>query len=271
MIKLLRDTQRAFADALTQPDTEARVLDTMSGDERRNRNRLALYRGNLTQSWHNVLAATYPVLRALTGDDFFHALAREYGKKYPSGSGDLNRFGHRLADLLRVWPPCSPYPYFADITRLEWAVHRAHFAADMSPLPPEGWLQHDPDVLADSPVILHPAVELVSSPWRIADIWLAHQGTSPATVGGDIQRPQHVVVARPLWKARVIPLSHAAFCALDALRRGEAMGRAIDAAHVQDTTFDFASNWRIWVEQAIVIAPIVPQPPKNKPDFSERP
>lgn len=270
MIKRLEDIQRAFADALTHPDTEARVLGILSGDERRNRSRLALYRGNLTQSWHNVLAAAYPVLRALTGDDFFHALTREYGRTHPSGTGDLNRFGHQLADLLRVWPPCFPYPYFADIARLEWAVHRAHFAADVSPLPPEGWLQHDPDILADSPVILHPAVELVSSPWRIADIWFAHQGARPATVGAGIQHPQHVVIARPLWIARVIALPPAAFCALDALRRGEAMGRAIDAALVQDTTFDFATNWRIWVEQAIVIAPDVASTTRE-PDFNGRP
>lgn len=257
MIKPLKDAQRAFADALTHPDTEARVLDMLNGDARRNHNRLALYRGNLTQTWLNVLSAAYPVVRALTGDDFFHALAREYGRTRPSASGDLNQFGHQLADLLRAWPPCSGYPYLSDIARLEWALHRAHFAADMSPLAPEDWLHYDPDVLADSPVILHPAVELVASSWRIADIWFAHESSGLATMSDDIQRPQYVVVARPLWKAHVIALSPAAFCALEALRRGEVMGLAIDAAQATETTFDFASNWRMWVEQAIVIAPDV--------------
>ncbi|TAM85090.1 DUF2063 domain-containing protein [bacterium] len=251
----LKDLQRRFSDALLHVGAEDGFLQLVTGGDAQ-RSRLALYRGNLMQTWHKVLSAAYPVLHEMVGEDCFVALTRVYGPTYPSCSGDLNRFGRHMSELLRAWPPCSAYPYLADLACLEWAVHRAYFAADKTSLSPEDWLQYTPDVLEGSGILLHPAVELVSSRWNIADIWYGHQLRESTLSEMAVARPQHVIIGRPWWIPIVIPVSSAGLAALVALRGGATLGGAIDTALAQDEQFDFASNWRTWVDHAIVVEPI---------------
>ena len=66
------------------------------------------------------------------GDEFFDGLAHTYGKSYPSDNGDLNLFGAHFAQFLQDFEHVADYPYFPDMARLEWALHRAHYAADGS-------------------------------------------------------------------------------------------------------------------------------------------
>jgi hypothetical protein len=254
MDKPLKDVQREFVEALLHPSAGQRVLDTLVGEDARNRNRLALYRGNLTGTWRKVLASAYPVVRALVGDEFFVALSREYGLADPSGSGDLNQFGHRMADLLASWPPSAPYRYLADIARLEWAVHRAYFAADSLPWSAEQWARHTPDMLEAASISLHPAVALLRTSTCAADIWVAYQGAGSEPVIHDIDAPQWIVVTRPHWAPEVQAVTPAAFEMLEALRRGESLGAALDIALTYDRDFDFGATWRSWIEQKIVIA-----------------
>lgn len=254
MDKPLKDVQREFVEALLHPSAGQRVLDTLIGEGAHNRNRLALYRGNLTETWHKVLASAYPVVRTLVGNEFFVALSREYGLVDPSGSGDLNQFGHRMADLLASWPPSAPYRYLADVARLEWAVHRAYFAADALPWSPEQWARHAPDMLEAAPISLHPAVALLRTSTHAADIWFAYQETGSEPDIHDIDAPQWIVVSRPYWIPEVQAVTPAAFEMLEALRRGKSLGAALDMALTCDGNFDFGATWRNWIEQKIVVA-----------------
>lgn len=254
MAKLLERLQQDFADALLYARTERRLFAALAGDEAHNRNRLALYRGNLTGTWHAVLASAYPVLRSLVGDAFFSALSREYGLAEPSGSGDLNRFGHRMAELLAAWPPSAPYGYLADVARLEWLVHRAYYAADASPWPAERWAQYAPETVEASTVRLHPSVELLRTSTRAADLWLAGQSAGQDCEPHDIEAPQWMVVVRPHWMVQVVAIRPSAFVMLDALRQGATLGAALDTALARDADFDFVGNWRTWIELGIVVA-----------------
>ncbi len=253
----LKELQRAFLGALIAPDTEDAVLELLNGDAACNRNRLLQYRASLARSWHKGLSTVYPVLCELVGEDFFTELAREYSCACLSHYGELTLSGHAMSDLLRAWPPCSPYPYLADIARLEWAIHRAYFSADARSLAPEDWLQYDPDVLRNSRFALHPSVQMVSSEWNIADIWYACQFAEPFESQAVARRAQHVIVARPRWIPVVLPALRSAIAALDALLRGGTLGEAIGVATACDGQFDLAANWRIWAENAIVVRPIV--------------
>lgn len=130
MSERLKHVQLEFVTSLLHPDAEQRLLGALVGDETNNRERVARYRARLWRTWHRVLACAYPVLRSLMGDDFFLTLSREYGIADPIRSGDLNRFGSRMAELLEAWPPTATCRHLADVARLEWLVHRACFAAD---------------------------------------------------------------------------------------------------------------------------------------------
>lgn len=256
MDKPLKEVQREFVEALLHLTAEQRLLDTLVGEDVRNRNRLALYRGNLTGTWHKVLASAYPVLHALVGDEFFVALSREYGVADPSGSGDLNQFGHRMADLLTSWSPSAPHRYLADIARLEWAVHQAYFAADALPWSVERWARHAPHVLEAGGISLNPAVALLRTSTSAADLWFAYQETGSESVVHDIEAPQWIVVSRPHWIPKVQAVTPAVFEMLEALRLGESLGAALDIALTLDGNFDFGATWRNWIEQKIVVAAV---------------
>ncbi|MBU6486892.1 MAG: putative DNA-binding domain-containing protein [Burkholderiales bacterium] len=256
MDKSLKEVQREFVEALLHPAAGQRVLDTLVGEDTHNQNRLALYRGNLTGTWHSVLASAYPVVHALVGEDFFVALSREYGLADPSSSGDLNQFGHRMADLLTSWPPSAPYRYLADIARLEWAVHQAYFAADVFPWSVERWARHAPHVLEAAAISLNPAVALLRTSTSAADMWIAYQESGSESVVHDIEAPQWIVVSRPQWIPKVQAVTPAAFEMLEALRLGESLGAALDIALTVDGNFDFGATWRSWIEQKIVVAAV---------------
>ncbi|WP_071651562.1 MNIO family bufferin maturase, partial [Duganella phyllosphaerae] len=129
----LAQGQQLFADALVAPDAAPPAL-SLWRPHQHNDHRLTLYRGNLAATATKALAAAYPVIAALVGHAFFGALARAYVRAQPSQDGDLNRFGAQLGDFLDDFPPAATLPYLADMARLEWAVHRAHYAADAAPV-----------------------------------------------------------------------------------------------------------------------------------------
>jgi hypothetical protein len=266
MDKSLEGMQREFATALLHVNAEQRLLGSLDGDEARNRNRVALYRGNLTQTWLKVLSGAYPVLRALVGDGFFLTLSREYGMADPAGSGDLNRFGSRMAELLEAWPPSAPYRYLADVARLEWLVHRAFFAADATPWSAERWAQCTPEAIESSSIRVHPAVELLHTSTSAADLWLSSQDSDEELEPHDVERPQWMVVARPRWVPKVVVVSPDAFAMLDALRSGAPLGVALDAALARNSNFDFAGNWQAWIKHGIVVSPIAEKSMTEKGD-----
>ncbi|QCP52754.1 DUF2063 domain-containing protein [Trinickia violacea] len=255
MDKPLERIQLEFATALLHVNAEQRLLGSLAGDEAKNRNRVALYRGNLTQTWQKVLASTYPVLHALMGDSFFLMLSHEYGTADPAGSGDLNRFGSRMADLLEAWPPSATYRYLADVARLEWLIHRAYFAANAMTWSPDRWAQCAPETLENSSIRLHPAVELLHTSTSAADLWRASRDFGEELEPHGVERAQRMVIARPRWIPEVLVVSPNAFAMLGELRDGATMGAALDAALARESDFDFASHWREWVEHGIVVSP----------------
>jgi hypothetical protein len=249
----LAELQQIFAQALFDSRNEEPLLPVFKGNSEKNARRFGLYRGNLTAAWDKALAAAFPVMRALVGEEFFSALAREYGKAHPSKTGDLNQFGAHFAEFLSHFPHVAAYPYFPDVAALEWEVHKAHYADNAETLTAERFAQIDPNRLDHALLGLHPACALTSSPWAIVDMWLAHQPGSDYALPSELQRTSHSLIVRPQWKAGVLPLSPAAYAALSALRGGHTLGTALDAALDLDENFDFASNLQQWLHHGVLV------------------
>jgi uncharacterized protein (UPF0276 family) len=239
--------QQQFATALFDPAAAAPLLARLKGDEQR----LALYRGNLTAAWDKALSAAYPVLRQLVGDEFFSALSRAYGMAQPSQDADLNQFGGTFASFLEHFEHVADYPYMPDMARLEWAMHRAGFAADAGAID-IGALS--PEQLEAARFALHPACCLLHSDWAVAALWQAHQAGSSVAFPAQMAAPCFAVVARPLWTAELVPLGQAAYAALAVLEQGGTFGAALDAAFACDEDFDVAAHLRQWLELSLLTA-----------------
>lgn len=250
-MKMLAETQQLFSNALFDASAEQHTQPLFKGDAQLMERRFALYRGNLTATWEKTLSAAYPVLKALVGDKFFEALARAYGKAYPSQTGDLNQFGNRFAEFLTDFPHVAEYPYFPDMARLEWALHRAHYADDASAFDPSDIAQLSPEQLDNVRLALHPAATLIASQWAVVELWQAHLPEGGNGFPDEIARHNHAVIARPQWKTVVLPVQQAAYAALHALHSGQTLGAALDVALAIDDGFDFGSHLQQWLQHAL--------------------
>jgi hypothetical protein len=150
------------------------------------RRRIGLYRGNVRAHWRVALASVYPVLLALVGDDYFEGLSHAYAYAHPSRSGDLNRFGDALPTFIDSYEQNARFRYFADVARLEWSLHVAHFAADVTSFTPQQWLEIGHERLLDAWFVVHPACTAIASSYAVVDVWFAHQprGVFPERLDG---------------------------------------------------------------------------------------
>ncbi|MES2127177.1 MAG: DUF692 family multinuclear iron-containing protein [Pseudomonadota bacterium] len=236
--------QALFAQALFDQRQQEAALALFRGAG--NAQRFALYRGNLVATWGKTLAAAYPVLQALVGDEFFAALARAYGMANPSQDNDLNRFGAGFATFLASFEHVAEYPYFGDMARLEWALHCAHYAADAPAFDAARLAALTPGEFEAVRVKLAPACSLHASPWATVTLWQAHQPGGPA-FPEDLEQASLAVIARPLWKTELVPLAPAAHAALACLASGATMGAAFDAAYALDDDFDAGTHLGQWL------------------------
>src|SRR5262245_28084906 len=121
----LRDAQLRFATRLAAPGREPESDDA----------RFAIYRANQRANYRNALAATYPVVKRLTGATFFDAAIDAFVAAHPPVSGDLNDYGERLGGFLGRYAPAVDLPYLPDVARLEWAIDEANRADDAARVP----------------------------------------------------------------------------------------------------------------------------------------
>jgi len=249
--------QQLFADALLDGGSDLTTQALAHFKSGHSEHRFALYRGNQSVNWHKTLAAAYPVMLALVGEEFFGGLARAYGRAQPSDNPDLNHFGARFAAFLRDFPHAAQLPYLPDLAALEWAVHRAYYAPAADGLSAAQLAAIAPDQVEEARFRLHPAVQLLSSEWAVTPLWLAHQPDSGVAFPDTMHAPSHALVARPQWQAVLLPLDVASHAALQVLAQGATFGAALDAAFALNEEFDVASALQQWLAHAVLVESLV--------------
>lgn len=205
---------------------------------------LAVYRGNLTGTWTKTLAAAYPVIAQLVGDEFLAALAAEYGAAAPTEDADLNRFGAGFAAFLDGFPHVADWPFLPDLARLEWLLHSAHYAADAAPLDPQTL---GPDTFGAQTLRFHPAAITFASSWAVVPLWLAHQPDSSVRFPAEMAQPSYGLVHRVRWQAGVLALDAASHGALALLEQGRSVEEAVDAALAMAPAFDLVPRLGQWL------------------------
>ncbi|MCC7412407.1 MAG: putative DNA-binding domain-containing protein [Gammaproteobacteria bacterium] len=228
----LRELQRGVAAALRADagtGAAAFVLANGIAAERR----LRIYANNSRHNVRATLEAAYPVLLRLAGEDWFAQAAREYTRRCPSRSGDLQHVGARFAAFLDTRLAGTAWHWFTDVARLEWAYQETLVAAGAPPFDPVRLANIAPADHARLVLRLQPTVRVLCSPWPILGIWKANQpgadaGAAPALDSGTarvliVRRCDHVEM-RALDAAE-----HALLAALAGRRNLAAVARALAA------------------------------------------
>ena len=236
--------QRMLLRALWR-DARPGVLAGWTRDGERFGRGLQAYRANAGALAERALAAAFPTLQQLLGDESFAALARHFWLAAPPAHGDIATWGEGLADFVGRAPTLASEPYLADVARLEWAVHLAASAADDNAPAPglERLASGDPGPLclrarAGTALLIgaHPAVT----------IWRAHR--QPAGQHPDRFEPvrealaqgraEAALVWRAGWQVQVAALEPAEARFTQALLAGQALATAWQAAAALGA-FDF--------------------------------
>ena len=215
--------------------------------------RLQIYRNNCRMGFHDALAVGFPVLRALTGTEYFRQLAREYQQAHPSPSGNLAHAGRCLSAFLERRYTGTAFEYFPDVARLEWATQEVLLAGDHAPLDLQRLASVSPSDYGDLRFELHPAIRLVQSMWPVVTLWEAHQpGGTPTgldlATGGE-----QAVVRRASTGIEIFRLPAAECAALLALRDARTLETALDEALCIDAEFDLRATLGRWTHHGLIV------------------
>lgn len=248
----LHELQRRFGAALLDGDTSA-IEPCIRGGAIEPAGRIAIYRNNCRENFLATLAASYPVLNLLVGEDYFRQLARDYQERYPSRSGNLQHLGASLADFLERRLARTQFDYFTDVARLEWAYQEILVAAEHPPLAVERLAAIPESSWPELGFTLHPAVRLVRSEFPVLSIWSAHQpGADVANVRLDAGA-ENVLLRRTDRDVEMHRLPRAEFDFLAGMAQGDTLVAAADAATSLDASFDVAQALNRHVALAVLV------------------
>jgi hypothetical protein len=188
--------------------------------------RLSVYRNNVATSLSEALAARFPVIQRLVGDDFFAAMARLFAETHRPQSPVLSVWGDSFPTFLETFPPLVSWPFMADVARIEYARGVAFHAADARPIDPTRLAAADPATLC---LALHPSVMLLRLTHPAVSIWARHQpgGDQLPTGSG----PESALILRdPTFAVHVRALDVGDAALIAALIDGATLGAAALAA-----------------------------------------
>lgn len=201
---------------------------------------VASYRANAGAAIERALAAAYPTVHALMGEESFAAMARAYWHAHPPLHGDLALAGDALPEFIAASASLDEVPYLADVARLDAAMDAAERAAD-------GAFQadtlallgdHDPARLA---IDFLPGTAVLASPYPVLTIREAHslQGDDPfaaARQALSARRGEQVLVYRDGFRAKAVAVDASTARWTQALLAGATLAQAF--AQFNDD-FDF--------------------------------
>ncbi len=174
----LEKIQQDFIAAIFNTDRET-ALEHIEGDENLGAHqRLGIYRGSVHGILTQSIGDTFPVCKALVGEDFFDKMCDLFIDEYPPTTAFFSRYGDKFPLFLSSFKPLSTIPYIKDVAAFEWSRHTLwqkqsseHF--DFS-------IIETLDDAQQAKIVFHlsPTLHLIHSKYRIDLIWFAHQNHS---------------------------------------------------------------------------------------------
>jgi len=255
---MLDPFETSFADALLSADRPI-PRGITAHDAAVPARRFAVYRNNVMVGLGKALKSRFPVVEKIVGEEFFTAMARVFVTEQPPRSPVLATYGDGFAEFLAAFEPARELPYLADVARLEAARTRSYHAADVTPVDAEQFAALDNNTVGDVRIEMHPATEIVRSPYPIVTIWAMNSGERELAPITD-WRGEDALVCRPHLEVdvRALPPGGAAF--LLTLAAGSPLGEAAEAALADAPNFDLTGNLAGLIGSGLARDIVFPEP-----------
>jgi hypothetical protein len=218
----------SFAEALQNRDLPPPDGLSRPGGQPATR-RFAVYRNNVTVSLADALAAIYPTLQNLVGEEFFRAMAHAYLPGNLPRSPLMFTYGASFPAFVDTFAPVAQLPFLADVARVERAWLDAFHAEDRAPLAPQTLGSIDPNALATIRFEPHPASQLLRLSHAAGSIVSRDRAGQPLDAL-DPFRPESVLITRPAYDVSVTVLTVEACAFIQTLMTAGTFAEACDAA-----------------------------------------
>lgn len=202
--------------------------------------RFAVYRNNVAVSLVDALAAIYPTLQNLVGEDFFRAMAHAYVRDNLPTSPLMFTYGAGFPAFIETFGPAAHLPFLADVARVERTWLDAFHAADRTPLAPETLSTIEPDALPETRFEPHPATRLLALTHAAGSIVVRDRAGLPLD-GLNPYQPESILITRPAFDVSITVLPAGGHAFLSALLEGKTFGEACDAADAAAPDVDIAT------------------------------
>ena len=252
MHKLAR-IQADFQAYLMDDATEAAFVNVIVNDEKAGaRKRLGIYYDAYRLRIIAALAAAYPKLKLLLGDDLFDSTAHAYIDQNPSTYRNLRWYGSEMRAHLQANLP--QHPIVAEMADFEWALGLAFDAEDAPTLQLQDLANIPPECWADLKFTIHPSVQVLPLQWNVVLVWKAlDAGDSP---------PNPVKTAEPclIWRqdlnSHFQSINAAEFSAIQLVISGATFGelchRLQDSAGEQAAITQAAQYLSRWLNDGLI-------------------
>ncbi|WP_018268514.1 HvfC/BufC N-terminal domain-containing protein [Methylosinus sp. LW4] len=230
-------TQAQFAAALL--DARQAAPASLASERGAAADRFEVYRNSVVGGLVRALAARFPAVVRLVGEEFFAAMAREFLLLRPPKSAVLLEYGEDFADFVAGFAPVSELPYLADVARLEDARVRAYHAADREPLSPQALASVAHDRLAELTFEIHPSAYVLRSDHPMVTIWAMNAGEAEAAPL-EHWDAEDALVTRPHMRVETHRLAPGGAAFLQRLAVGAEFGDAVRVATAEKPTFDLS-------------------------------
>ncbi len=193
---------------------------------------LSVYRNTIAKGCVDALAANFPTVATMVGEDWFRAAAALFAREAPPTGAALLDYGEDFPAWLDRFPPAGDLPYLAGIAHLDRLWTEVLFAGEATALSSDAFAALAPERLAQARVLLHPSVRFAAFDAGLPSLWVA------ARSGADdldlSESGEGLLLARPNAAVAYRVVGHADIAFLSACRAGLPLAQAIGrAAEVQ--------------------------------------
>jgi hypothetical protein len=223
--------------------------------------RFAVYRNNVMVSLVDALAAIYPTLQNLIGEDFFRGMAQAYARDNLPTSPLMFTYGASFPAFVETFGPAAHLSFLADVARVERAWLDAFHAADRAPLAPETLSTIAPDALAETRFEPHPATQLLALTHAAGSIVMRDRAGLPLD-GLNPYQPESILITRPAFDVSIAVLPAGGHTFLSSFVAGKTFGEACDAADAAAPDVDIATLLTLTISTG-ALAGLNPQEPSS--------
>lgn len=186
---------------------------------------MAVYRNTVIHGAVEALAANYPVVAEIVGEEMFEGIAVEFASAEPPRTPVLALYGEAFAEWIEQQAWAGDLPYLADVARVERLHVESLMATDAEPLE-----SLDKIDLATVRLKLHPALRFNWLQTPAMSIWLAHQQAVPSAIEPEWKH-EGALFARPApFLTHKLRIGRPAHRILFGIRLGEEVGASLSAA-----------------------------------------